>query len=629
MTRGPIGGYGIEIGHKMATKGKNRYFVWIIMGLLFVGLLGFGTGGLNGTIRSLGSAGEKDISVVEYQRAISTQLDTLSAQFGTPISFAQAQQFGLDQAALSQLVTERTLDNEAAQMGLSVGDERVRQEVLRIPSFRGVDGQFDREAYRFTLDRSGLTEAQFESSIRDEVARTLLQGAVVGGIPAPQTYASALSNYIGEQRSLTWARIDAEMLTAPVAGPTDAQLQTFYDENPDSFTLPESRAITYVWLTPDMIQDDLTVDEDALRALYEERKSEFVQPERRLVERLVYIDQDTAEAAAEQAVEMDTSFDDLVAARGLDLADVDLGDVSIEDLGAAGDIVFAAEVGSIVGPLNTSLGPALFRVNAVLSAEEVTFEDAQADLREELATQRARRVIDDGQDRITDLMAGGARLEDLAEQTDMQLGQIDWTATSADGVAAYEEFRQAAAEIQEGDFADLINLSDGGIMALRLDAITPPVVQPLAEVRDSATDAYMVNATQDAVLAQAERVAADILPLSSFDDLGIAATVETNLTRRSFVGGTPPSFLTEVFDMSVGDVRVVDNGADAIIVRLDAIAAPDPDDAQTGAERETAANVAAAGIAQDIFEAYSAAVQQRTDIDINQAAVNAVHAQLQ
>ncbi len=599
------------------------------MGLLFVGLLGFGTGGLNGTIRSIGSAGEKSISVTQYQRAIGTQLNTLSAQFGTPVSFAQAQQFGLDQSVLAQVVTERSLDNEATNLGLSVGDDRVRQEVLRIPAFRGLDGQFDREAYRFALDRSGLSEAQFEESIREDAARSLLQGAVIGGVPAPQTYADALSQYIGERRTLTWARVAADTLAAPVAAPTDAQLQTFYDAHPDSFTQPESRAITYAWLTPDMIQDTLEVDQDALRALYAERQAEFMQPERRLVERLVYIDEASAQEAAKQAIEMDTDFDDLVAERGLDLSDVDMGDVSIDDLGAAGSAVFAAQAGQVVGPINTSLGPALFRVNAVLAAQETSFEDAKADLSEELAAARARRVIDDSLDKTNDLIAGGARLEDLAAQTEMELGKIDWTVDSSDGIAAYDEFREAAAAIQDGDFPKLINLADGGVMALRLDDVTPPTVQPLADIRDVAVAAYMVQATQDAVLARAQEMSTDILPLTNLAEFGLTPTTEANLTRRSFVEGTPPSFLTDVFGMALGDVRVIDNGTDAIIVRLDGIAPPDADDPQAGAERETAANVATAGIAQDIYDAYAAAVQARTNIEINQAAVNAVHAQLQ
>ena len=599
------------------------------MGLLFVGLLGFGTGGLSGNIRNIGSAGDKDISVRQYQQALNQQIRAFEAQIGSPVGFAQAQQLGIDRAVLTQVVAERSLDHEASTMGLSVGDARVRDEVLRVPAFRGVDGQFDREAYRFALERSGLTEAAFEANIRDEVARTLLQSAVVGGVSATDTYANTLMAFIGETRDMTWAPVTADLLADPVAAPSDAEIQAFYDANPADFTTPEVRAISYAWLTPDMIQDQITIDEDALRGLYEDRNDEFNQPERRLVERLIYPDQAAADAALDEATDMDTDFEDLVAARGLDLADVDLGDVSLADLGDAGDAVFAAEVGNIVGPIDTTLGPALYRVNAVLAAQTVTFEEASNDLREELSAARARRIIEDEIDRINDMMAGGAALEDLVQATDMQLGQIAWTADTRDEIAAYEEFRAAAATAEQGAFPELITLDDGGIFALRLDAVTPPAVQPLAATRDTAIAGATAQATQAAIAATAADLATQILPLTGFDTLGLAPTVEQGLTRRSFVAGTPPVFMTEVFEMAVGDVRVIDNGAGAILVRLDGIAAADTSDPQNAAQKEATAEVAAAGIAQDVFEAYSNAVQMRTDVQINQAAVNAVNAQLQ
>ena len=278
----------------MATKSKNRYFIWIIMGLLVVGLLGFGTGGLSGNIRTIGTVGDKPISVIRYQRALSEQMQAFQAQIGSTIGFQEAQALGLDQAVLSQVVTQRTLDNEAAQLGISVGDARVRDEVLRIPAFSGLSGDFDREAYRFTLSQSGLSEAEFETSLREDISRTLLQGAVVGGVPSPDAYAEALSQFIGEARGITYSFLTADDLTAPLRGATDADLQAYYDANPEDFTKAEERDITYAWLTPDMIQDDIVIDEQALRDLYQERINDFMVPERRLVERLIYVDVNAA-----------------------------------------------------------------------------------------------------------------------------------------------------------------------------------------------------------------------------------------------------------------------------------------------------------------------------------------------
>jgi len=613
----------------MAQKKGNRYFVWIIMILLFVGLLGFGTGGFGGVQQSIGTVGSKDITAAQYQRGLTEQLRAFEAQIGGPVSFAQAQQLGIDQAVLGQIVTQRALDNEATNLGLSVGDERVREEVLRVPAFRDLSGEFDRESYRATLERVGQNERDFEESIREEISRTLLQGSIVGGVPGPAAYADTVIQFVSEARNITWANVTADDLTDPLPGATDADLQAYYDENPDAFTAPEQREITYAWLTPDMIQDQLSVDEDALRALYDERIAEFVRAERRLVERLVYADQAAADDAAARIADGSVDFDDLVAERGLDLADVDMGDVLPSDLGDAAEAIFAATAGDIVGPLPSSLGPALFRMNAVLAADEVTFEKAADDLREELAASRARRVIEDSIEGINDLMAGGATMEDLADRTDLRLGTISWSADNQDGIAAYDAFRTTAAAAQMDDFAELVDLDDGGVFAMRLDGITPPTLRPLDEVRDDVRAGWDAQNQQNAVIAKARETAELINPLTGFDSVGLTPIEGENLTRRSFVEGTPPVFMTEVFDMAMGEVKVIDNGTGAIIVRLDGTAAPDMEDAQTQAEQRAVRQQVAAGISQDIFEAFAADLQVRTDVRINQTAINALNARLQ
>ncbi|MCK0094709.1 SurA N-terminal domain-containing protein [Yoonia sp. F2084L] len=612
----------------MAKKDKPRYGAWIIVGVILLGLAGFGTGGLSGNIRNIGTVGDKDVTVASYQRALNEQIRALSAQFGQQISFQQAQAFGIDQVALSQVVLLRTLDNEASQLGVSVGDARVFERLQAIPSFQGAGG-FNRDTYRLALQQTGQTAEEFETGIREETARTLLQAAVVSGIPAPDAYADALVQYISENRSITWAVVDASDLTAPVPGATPAAQQEYYDANPAEFTLPEARNITYVWLTPNMILDDMVVTDEAVSALYNQRIAEFVQPERRLVERLVYLNQERANDAMARLDAGEITFEDLVAERGLTLADIDLGDVSQEDLRSAGEAVFAADAGDVVGPFNSPLGPALFRMNAVLASQETSLEEAAPALRDELAADAAREYINDSADPIVDLLAGGATMADLAERTDMRLGTIEWTPDNTDGIAAYDAFRREAAAVQEGQFAEIYDLADGGIFALTLDGITPPTLQPLDDVRDAVSAAWQDQARQEAVIALAEEIAADILPLTGFETVGLEPTVEEGMTRRTFIEGTPPDFNDQIFAMAIGDVRVVDAEDRALVVRLDNIAAPDLNDESVVAQRDAVAETARAGIAQDIFDAYANALRQQTEQSLNQQTINAVNAQFQ
>lgn len=613
----------------MAQKKKTKIGAWIIVGVVLVGLAGFGTGGLTGNIRTLGTVGDKDITVAGYQRTLDQQIRALSAQFGSQISFQQAQAFGIDRQALSQVVQTRTLDNEAARMGISAGDLAVFDRISAIGAFQSAGG-FNRDTYRLVLQQSGQSESEFEAEIREDLARTLLQAAIVSGVPGAAAPADALVRYVAEARDVTLLRVSADMLTAPIPGATDADITAFYDANGDDFMLPEAREITYAWMTPAMIEDRIEVTDLAIETLYQDRIADFVQPERRLVERLNYADPAAAQAAADGLVSGDATFDALVTERGLTLADVDMGDLGRDELPAdTADAVFTATAGDVVGPFPTTLGAALFRVNAVLNAQETTLDEASDDLRAELAAEAARSVINDDFDRITDLLAGGATLEDLAERTDLELGQISWTPDVTDGIAAYDNFRAAAEALTEGAFPQLEVLSDGGVFALRLDSVTPARVPPLQDIRADVAARWRIQAQQDAVLARAAEIASDLTADTDLAALGLTTRVESSLTRRSFVEGTPEGFNDVVFALAPDEARVVDAGDGALIVRLDAITEADPTATDQAAQRASISESIAAGIAQDLFDAYAQAVQQSTRITINQATVDAVNAQLQ
>ena len=618
----------------MARGGISKTLVWILLALLIVGLAGFGAVNLSGSVRSIGSVGDQDIEIDEYARALQQEIRAIEAQTRQPLAFSDAQAFGLDRNVLAQLVTAAALDNEAARLGLSVGDTVVADQILQIPAFQSVNGAFDREAYRFTLQQNGLTEARFEEQLRRETARSLLQGAMVQSAVMPQTYVDTLIAYAGERRNFSWAVVDASQLAEPVGQPDPAQLTAWYEANPDLFTTPAAKRITLVALTPEMILDQVTVDEEALRAENAARSADSNTPERRLVERLAFANYASADAAAAALAAGQTDFETLVADRGLTLADVDLGDVSQADLGAAGDAVFAAEVGGIAGPLPSSLGPALFRVNGVLAAQSLTFEEVREDLAAELAPDRARRVIEAQASGIDDMLAGGATLEELANDTDMEMQTLDWSPQVDAGVAAYPAFRAAAQELQIDDYPALIELDDGGIVAMRLDEELPPRLQALDEVRDTAIAGWQRAETARLLRARAEAMVIDYAAVGDLAALGLTVTQEVDITRDQFIPGTAPGFLAQVFQMAPGDLAVIDGpdegrGPSALIVRLDQVLPADEANPGVAALRARLSDSGRSGLAQDLFQSYVGQLQTQAGVRLDQAAINAVHANFQ
>jgi peptidyl-prolyl cis-trans isomerase D len=131
------------------------------------------------------------------------------------------------------------------------------------------------------------------------------------------------------------------------------------------------------------------------------------------------------------------------------------------------------------------------------------------------------------------------------------------------------------------------------------------------------------------LMAQAEDLAASVANGSSFEDLNLAPQSETGLGRNAQIADLPPGLLTSVFEMGVGDTRAVAGIGEVVLMRLDAITPVDRNDGDIEMLAQALRNQASNSIAEDLFRAFATDVQQRAGVEINQPAINAVHALIQ
>lgn len=611
-------------------KGKSTV-VWVLMGMLVLGLGGFGITNFGGAQTPLAQVGKTEISTSDYLRALQFRLRSLSEQVGQPVTLAQAETFGIPQAVQGEVLAEATLTEVARLNGVSVGDARVAAEIASIPAFqRG--GRFDRAAYADLLARQGLTEAEFETRIREGKAREIMSRAIADKTPAPTAIVDAAAQWLGQTRDIRFRELTEAELAEPVQVPDEATLKAWHQASAERFTAPEKRKISYVWLTPDMLADQVALDEKALRDLYQERIGDFQKPEHRLVERLVFPDMDSARAARAAFDAGQKSFEDLAKERGLSLADTDLGEQSQADLGPAGAEVFAlTENGQVVGPVETALGPALFRMNGVIEAQNIPFEQAREELASEAMDARASRLIEEKLPELEDRLAGGATLEDLAKDSDLQFGQMDWVpgqAVEQGSIAGYDAFREKASLVTEKDFPTLVHLDDGGVFALRLDQIVPPTLTPFDEAREAVTEDWMREETHRRLVSLAEDQKLALMG----DDAGSAADLreEKGVERNGFVDGTPTGFVERAFAIKTeGETEVVDLNGRVFILTLDHIHPADMQSAEAKEQREAIAKRLSATIEDDIFAYYIMAYQKKLGASLDQNAVAAANARVQ
>jgi len=619
------------MSNALRSDKKNSKFMMVVMGLLMLGLTGFGIGGFGGgNLQSIGTVGDESIGVNTYYRAYRNAINQLSNRAGRNLSPIEIEQFGISASVLDAVIGVAAIDNEATQMGISVGDNIVRQQILENPNFQGLTGSFDKESYEFYLDRQlNLTPKQFDTMLRKENARSILEGSITSGITSSDAIPVALMSYVQETRDFDWAWVTDTQLSAPIPAPTDAQLQDYYNANTDKYQSLRSHNVTYAWLSPDMLLEQVKVDEAELRESYDFQSDRFNKPEQRAVERIVFGSQKEAKDALDSLDALIITFEQLVTERGLTLADVDLGDVEAKDLSAtAAKLIFANEEVGVVGPVESSLGPALFRVNAVLAADSTSFEDARAELTTELAGEGARRLVSDSVNDIDDLLAGGASVTDLGLETQMQTGTIDFTAESTGGLNGYNEFRQAILTAKSGDFPEVVDLSDGGVFAVEVNKVTEPATIAFAEVKTRVASDWKQSETLAQLQTVAQGFKAKLEKDSSFEDLGLTAVSETDARRDSFFQSLPPAVIVDVFALKTGGVLTLEGPNGVLLARLASVNAFDAASAENTTAVTQLTNSLSAQIGADVLELYTAALRGTAGVTLNQTAITSINAQI-
>lgn len=606
---------------------KSSLFFWVIIVLLIIGLAGFGVGvgGIGG--QNVARVGDRDISSEDFARAFDAERRAITQRLGRPVTMAEARQYGIDRAVLARLVNEAALDQEAQRLGIGTGDEFVARQIRGISAFQGLDGSFDAEAYRFALDRTGLSIREFESEVRREATRELVATSLQAPAELPDIAARTILDFLGEERAFSWVRLGPDQLEEPLPEPGDAELREFHAENEALYTRPETREITYATLTPEALAENIEITDDEVEAAYAADPDRFDTPERRFADRITFGTVEEAEAARARLDAGEITFDALAAERELSPRDIDQGLMTRADLPAeAAEALFGAEGPGIIGPVPTPLGPSLYRLNGIVAGVTLPEDKARERIREELATAEAGRQMVEIARELEDLVAGGATVEEIAGETPLEAGTLALNGETTEEIATDPAFREAALDAVEGIETDPIELEGGGVAVLRVDAVLDPTLLPLEEVRERVAADWTAAETRARLTERAEALEAGI------DEAGLAGIAESlgtdlreagPLTRGETAEGAPAELVAAIFELEPGGTTILPDGDGVILARLDRIEPFDPEPEENAAALAGAAGELDRQFASDLLALTTQALQLEAGLSLDQSAINA------
>ena len=485
---------------------------WVAKVLIGLLVASFAVWGINDIFTGFGgdtvaTVGDEKIDAIAFQRELRAEMDQFGQRLGQPVTLEMAQRFGIDRAALSRLMSLAALDGATRQMGLTVGDDTVGNDIVTDPALQSVFGTFDRDLFRQALQNQGVTEERFVEQRRKYLARRQLIGIIDSGVAAPDAMIAAVGNYQEQTRTVGYVILPPS-LVADVGEPDEETVQSVYQAGASAFTLPETRDFTIMVLEPEDITHTVTIADDELAAAFEQRRGDYDKPERRDVVQMPFGTEEAAREAHEKLV-AGTPVSEIVAGLGLTSADTETGMVArnqflSEEVAA---VAFSTAKGEFSEPVRGPLGWAIVQVRDIEPGKLVEFDAVKDELRAALELELARDQVYDIQNAIEDARAGGASLEDAAQTHNLTVRQIagvtaDGKTRTGDAVELPDlpNLLRVVYETGIGDAAPPQH-TDDGYYWVQVDEIDPPHLKPLEEVREEVVKLWREQ-TRDAALIE-------------------------------------------------------------------------------------------------------------------------------
>lgn len=505
--------------------------VKLLFGLIIIVFVFWGVGSYQGSkTQVVAKVNDRPILSQDFAMALENALNEVR-RTNPSVTPEELKSMGFRQQVLMSLITEELLREEAARLGISATPAEVAEQIRNIPAFQNEQGVFDKKIYRALLAGNRLTAAQFERDMQRTVLRARLQEYAALPAAMNEREAHGYFSYFGEKRSLEFLAVSAEDFPA-AAAPSDEEIAAAYEQNKDTYQLPDRLRLAYLAFTPEALADKVEVTPAEIQTYYDANSSTFITEEQVRGRHILLQSPEAPDSPADQAVkaELETlierikageSFAELATAlsqdftkdKGGDLGWVSRG-IMVEEFEEA---LFSTKVGELSAPVRTPFGWHVILVEERRDAAQQPLDEVRETVRKTLAADKAADILTDQLDQALEQVISGMGMEQIA--TDLGLPLVRTELQSLDELRAAlgltPQAQQSLALLQAGEPTESPLPTDKGFVLAEVLERQPAMYQPLEEVRDK-----VIQALQEAqALERAKTRAAELAALAAQDKL--------------------------------------------------------------------------------------------------------------
>src|SRR5438128_1037676 len=462
------------------------------------------------------------IPVERYQRRYQAYLDAYSRVYRDRFSPTLAEQLGLPQQAVNDLVQEAVVVQRARAEGLEVGDEELNAQIQAVPAF-AENGRFSLARYQDFLRRRGVSASAFENDVRRELTRMKVETTVKAGIKVSDPELERAFALRREEVRAAWALVETAPLLASAAA-SDEEVAAYLKAHPAEFQLPERRRVQSVTLVPKDFRPQ--IPEAEVEKYYTEHAKEFETPRQvHAAHVLVVVPQTGGSEAEDKArakvadvirrakagedfgkLAQEVSEDPGTAPRGGDLGLVSRGEMVPQFEQA----LFALKKGEVSPePIRTPFGCHAIKVFEIQEGGRKPLKDVAPQIRSQLSGEAADRAAKARADQIRPELQGAKDF--MAEAKKLGLQPIETTMARLDrvaGLTAPDSLEEAAFALALGGVSTPVQTPAGLVVLKSVEAIGAGVPPP-TEIKDKAATSVKRQKAETAALERAKRIAAD------------------------------------------------------------------------------------------------------------------------
>lgn len=479
---------------------------------------------------------------------------------------------------LKQLVFQKEIEYEAKRLGISVTDreraDRIRQYLptaFNGDTFVGMDAYSGEVQQRFQM-----TVPAFEELIRSSLVEEKFHRLITDGVSVSPTEIEQEFRYENEKIKLDYAAIRPEDLLDKI-NPDDSEIKAYYDQHKSTFVIPEKRLVRYGLLDLNQLRQTTTVTDDELKAIYQQNIQQYQVPDRVHAEHILLTTvgktdaevaeiKKTAESVLAQA-KKGANFEELAKkysedpgskTKGGDLGWLLRGQTVPEFEKAA----FSLPKGAISDLIRTQYGFHIIKVLDKETAHTKPFDEVKDSIRVPLLLQK----VDQEAGAISDKMSAEIRqsnkttLDGLAQKFHLSIAETHPVAPN-DPVLELGNSQDVKNEIVRlrQDELSLPIRTDRGYVVLSLKQILPAHPGTLEEVRDKIVSEIRQQKSEQVAQSKVQEIAKRAKAGEKFDSvaksLGLDPKASDLLNRSASLPGLGSAkLLAPAFSLKVGDI---------------------------------------------------------------------------